>query len=201
LKTITYRRPGSEILRYLREFAINPETTGSVAPSSNALAKEIVRGIDLANATAVLEYGPGTGVFTPYVLRQVPYSCKFVAIELNPSFAKHFRATYPDVSLHQGNVADARRICDENGIGNVDCIVSGLPWASFSIDKQATYLDATVEVLKPGGYFTTFALLHGLLLPSGRRFATMLRNHFTEVTMSRVIWSNFPPAIVYKCRL
>jgi len=201
LKTITYRKPGTEILHFLREFAINPESTGSVAPSSNALAKEIVSGVDLANASAVLEYGPGTGVFTPYVLRETPYSCKFVAIELNPSFASHFREIYPGVKLHEGNVAEVRQICDDNRISMVDCIVSGLPWASFSHEKQKTYLDATVQVLKPGGQFTTFACVHGLLLPSGRRFARMLRRYFSEVTTSRVIWSNIPPAIVYKCRL
>jgi phosphatidylethanolamine/phosphatidyl-N-methylethanolamine N-methyltransferase len=201
LKTITYRKPGSEVLHFLREFAINPESTGSVAPSSNALAKEIVTGVGLANAAAVLEYGPGTGVFTPYMLREIPYSCKFVAIELNPSFANHFRETYPEVKLHQGSVAEVRQICDDNGIGMVDSIVSGLPWAAFSREKQTEYLDATIRVLKQGGQFTTFACLHGLLLPSGRRFAKMLRSYFSEVKTSRVIWSNIPPAIVYKCRL
>ena len=201
MKTATYRKPGTEILHFLREFAINPESTGSVAPSATALAKEIVSGLDLANASAVLEYGPGTGAFTPYVLREIPYSCKFIAIELNPSFANHVRATYPGVHIHEGSVADVRQICDANRISKVDCIVSGLPWAAFSLEKQKACMEATVGVLKPGGQFTTMALVHGLVLPSGRRFASMLRSYFKEVKISRVIWSNIPPAIVYKCRL
>jgi phosphatidylethanolamine/phosphatidyl-N-methylethanolamine N-methyltransferase len=201
LKTLTYRKPGTEILHFLREFANNPESTGSVAPSSKELALEIVSGLNLAESSAVLEYGPGTGVFTPHVLSKIPYSCKFIAIELNPSFANHVRQMYPDVTLHQGSVEDVRQICDKNTISMVDCIISGLPWAAFSHEKQKTLLDATMKVLKPGGQFTTFALVHGMLLPSGRRFAKMLRSYFSEVRTSRVIWSNFPPAIVYKCRL
>jgi phosphatidylethanolamine/phosphatidyl-N-methylethanolamine N-methyltransferase len=201
LKSLTYKKPGTEILHFLREFANNPESTGSVAPSSNALAKEIVSGLNLAEASAVLEYGPGTGAFTSRVLREIPYSCKFVAIELNPSFANHVRETYPDVTLHLGSVEDVRQICDKNTISMVDCIISGLPWAAFSHDKQKTLMDATMKVLKPGGQFTTFALLHGMVMPSGRRFAKMLKTYFSEVKTSRVVWSNFPPAVVYKCRL
>jgi len=201
LKTATYKKPGVEILHFLREFAINPESTGSVAPSSNALAKEIVSGLALSNAEAVLEYGPGTGVFTPYVLRRIPYSCRFVAIELNEFFANHVKSTYPEVTIHQGSVAEARQICDAHDIAQVDCIISGLPWASFSQEKQRTYLDETMRVLKPGGQFATFALLHGLVMPSGRRFARMLRSYFSEVRISPIIWSNFPPAVVYKCRV
>ena len=201
MKSLTYKKPGAEILHFLREFANNPESTGSVAPSSNALAKEVVSGLDLAEASAVLEYGPGTGAFTPYVLREIPYLCKFVAIELNPFFANHVRETYPDVTLHHGSVEEVRAICDKNTISMVDCIISGLPWAAFSHQKQKALLDATMKVLKPGGQFTTFALLHGKLMPSGRRFVRMLRSYFPEVKTSRVIWSNIPPAVVYKCRL
>lgn len=201
LKTETYRRPGSDVLRYIRQFAFNPEATGSVAPSSSTLAREVMRSLNLSKARAVLEYGPATGVFTPYILDRIPVSCRFLAIELNPDFAAEFRRKFPDVSLHEGNVADVRQICDAKGIDFADCIISGLPWAAFSQDKQRALLKATVDVMRPGGEFTTFACVHGLVVPSGRRFARMLRDHFSEVRTSRVVWSNIPPAVVYNCRL
>lgn len=201
MKTETYRKPGADIINYLRQFATNPEATGSVAPSSSSLAREVVRTLSLPTAQVVLEYGPATGVFTPYILEKIPFSCRFLAIELNPVFAAEFRSKFPNVGLHEGNVADVRKICDSRGIESVDCIVSGLPWAAFSQQKQRELLQATLEVLKPGGEFTTFACIHGLVVPSGRRFAQMLREHFREVKTSRVVWSNIPPAVVYNCRL
>jgi len=199
--TETYRRPGGDILHYIRQFASNPEAIGSLAPSSSGLAREVVRQMDLERSRVVLEYGPATGVFTPYILDRIPMGCRFLAIELNPTFAAEFRRKFPSVDLHEGNVADARKICDENGIDKVDCIISGLPWAAFSPDKQRTLMRATLDVLKRGGEFTTFACIHGLVVPSGRRFAKLLRAHFSEVRTSRVVWANIPPAVVYRCRL
>jgi phospholipid N-methyltransferase len=200
-ETETCKRPGSEVLQYIRAFAHYPEATGSLVPSSTALSREVVRGLDLARARAVLEYGPATGVFTPYILNEMSPEARFVAIELNPAFAAQFRRALPGVSVHEGSVADVREICDSYGIRHVDCIVSGLPWAAFSHEKQEQLLRATVDVLRPGGQFTTFACVHGLFVPSGRRFARMLRRHFSEVVTSRVVWRNFPPSVVYKCRL
>jgi phosphatidylethanolamine/phosphatidyl-N-methylethanolamine N-methyltransferase len=91
-------------------------------------------------------------------------------------------------------------LCDRQGIAQVDCIVSGLPWASFPDDMQTQYLDAMMTVLKPGGQFVTFAYLQGLLLPAGRRFRRKLDHYFSRVDRSRTVWLNLPPAFVYRCR-
>src|SRR5436190_19766759 len=82
------RIPG---MGFLREFIANPITTGSITPSSRHLARTIVEGLDLRDAETVLEYGPGTGVFTEFVLRELKPGAKFAAIELNPHFAEAFK--------------------------------------------------------------------------------------------------------------
>ena len=56
------------------------------------------------------------------------------------------------------------------------------------------------RVLKPGGQFVTFAYLQGLLLPAGRRFRAKLKRSFSDVTKSKIVWRNLPPAFVYRCR-
>ena len=56
------------------------------------------------------------------------------------------------------------------------------------------------ELLSEGGYFATFAYLQGLMLPAGIRFRKLLNELFSEVTTSRVVWKNLPPALVYRCR-
>ena len=156
--------------------------------------------LDLRNAKAVLEYGPGTGVFTDQILRQTGPATKFVAIELNPQLAAIFKTRHPGVSLAEDSVANARAICDRAGIDTVDCIISGLPWAAFSESMQRTFLDEMMRVLKPGGKFVTFAYVHGLLLPPGKRFASLLPQYFESVVKSRVVWLNLPPALVYRCK-
>jgi phospholipid N-methyltransferase len=81
----------------------------------------------------------------------------------------------------------------------VDCVVCGLPWAAFPESLQLELLTEMMRVLKPGGRFATFAYVHGLALPQGRRFARLLPQFFSKVTRSNVVWWNIPPAFVYRC--
>jgi len=185
--------------RFLREFLAQPMATGAIVPSSEALGKAIVRNLNLSNAKAVVEYGPGTGAFTTYVLQTLDHDARFIAIEINPRLAEMFRKQHPDVQIFQDSVANARLICTEAGIDQVDCIVSGLPWASFQESMQVEFLDEMMRVLKPGGKFVTFAYVHGLFLPPGRRFSKILPKYFSTISKSPVVWNNFPPAFVYSC--
>jgi phospholipid N-methyltransferase len=185
---------------FLREFVTNPAATGAIAPSSASLAQEMIRDIGLERAAAVLEYGPGTGAFTPYIVERISPSCKLLAIELNPRFVAQFRTHFPGVTLHNGSVAEARQICDRYDIAMADAIVSGLPWAAFAPEMQQRFLDEMMRVLQPGGRFVTFAYLQGLLLTGGQNFARVLPKYFSEVQRSRIVWNNLPPAFVYRCR-
>ncbi len=154
----------------------------------------------LADADAVLEYGPGTGVFTGHILRELGPQSKFAAIEINPRFAAMFKAAYPGVALFQDSVENVRAICDSMQFETVDCVISGLPWAFFSESMQITFLDQMMRVLKPGGRFITFGYLQSLTLPAARRLVALLPAYFTTVSRSRIVWLNFPPAFVYHCR-
>jgi phosphatidylethanolamine/phosphatidyl-N-methylethanolamine N-methyltransferase len=187
-------------LGFFREFLGCPSRTGAIAPSSRWLARKMVEWVDLEDAKAVAEYGPGTGVFTDLILPRLSQDCKFFAVELNPRLAEIFRQRYPDVSLHIDTVKNIRAICDGEGVERLDCVISGLPWACFSDETQTVFLDAMMTVLRPQGQFVTFAYLQGLLLPSGRRFRRKLGNYFSKVSRSDIVWANLPPAFVYQCR-
>jgi len=185
--------------RFLREFISQPMATGAIAPSSDALGRAVVCDLDLSRASAVVEYGPGTGAFTTYVLQAMNRKAKFIAIEINPRLANLFRARHPKVRIFEDSVANARAICTKAGIEEADCIVSGLPWASFPKPMQIEFLDEMMRVLKPGGQFVTFAYVHGVVLPPGRRFSKILPRYFKSVSKSPIVWRNVPPAFVYRC--
>jgi phospholipid N-methyltransferase len=154
----------------------------------------------LSEAEAVLEYGPGTGAFTNYILQELGPQTKFAAIEINPQFAAVFRETHPNVTIVEDSVENVRAICDSLHIESVDSVISGLPWAFFSESMQRRFLDQMMHVLKPGGRFVTFGYVQGLALPAARRLAALLPTYFTSVKRSPVVWRNFPPAFVYRCR-
>ncbi len=186
--------------RFLNEFLSHPMTTGAIAPSSTYLAKAITGWVDFPNARFVLEYGPGTGVFTDYIASRLSPGARFAAIEINSRMAEMFRRRHPGLILIEDSVANVSRICGELNFKRVDCIICGLPWASFPASFQVQCLDQMMTVLRPGGQFVTFAYLQGLLLPPGRRFARLLPRYFSHVSRSRTVWLNLPPAFVYQCR-
>lgn len=190
---------GAQHSRFLWQFLSRPRSTGAVAPSSDRLAAEMTRGLDLANAELVLEYGPGTGVFTRQMHAEKGPKTRVISFEINGEFAARLRAANPEWEVENCSVDEAPRRLSERGIGPADCIVSGLPWAAFTTGEQSRLMEATVTLLKPGGAFHTFAYVHGLALPTARQFRRLLGEHFSRVTTSPTVWRNLPPAFVYRC--
>lgn len=191
---------GKERLAFFGQFLSSPRRTGAVLPSSRRLAARMVEWIDWPNVRAVVEYGPGTGVFTEHVAASIAPGTKFLAIEANARFAEALGRRHPEVRVFHDSVANVGTLCRREGIDRVDAIVCGLPWASLTDREQTEFLEATVDVLKPRGQFVTFAYLQGLLLPTAWRFRAKLRAYFSTIERSKTVWRNMPPAFVYRCR-
>ena len=186
-----------KVVNFLKHFFVSPNMTGAVAASSEGLSNLITDTAELAGTSAVIEFGSGTGVFTEKILEKISDDTRFFALEINPEFVEQTRQRCPGVQVYQDSAVNARHYLEEMGFQNCDRIVCGLPWASFKEDLQQALLDTTLDVLKPGGKFLTFAYLHGLLLPAGMRFRRKLYSTFPKVTLTHTIWMNIPPAFVY----
>ncbi|MEE8349985.1 MAG: methyltransferase domain-containing protein [Acidobacteriota bacterium] len=183
--------------RFLKEFIRHPTATWAIAESSRELAELITDTADLSHASAVVEFGSGTGVFTEKILERISKDTTAIALEINPAFVEATRRRCPQASVFHDSAVNTAQYLRRAGIEQCDRIICGLPWACFSQDLQDQLLDTIMEVLAPGGKFLTFAYIHGLLLPSGRRFRRCLSSQFKEIVETRVIWKNLPPAFVY----
>lgn len=189
-----------ESLAFLGQFLRSPSAVGAVSPSSQALAQRMVEWFDWPQISAVAEYGPGTGIFTRSILAQLRPGARFFAIEINQDMITLLRSRLPDVRIYHDSVRNVARLCQREEIAQLDAIVCGLPWASFSDAVQTELLEATDQVLRTGGQFATFAYLQGLLLPAGQRLRRKLQHHFRQIEYSRTVWANLPPAFIYRCR-
>jgi phospholipid N-methyltransferase len=185
---------------FLKRFIANPGIVGALLPSSPGLCREITSHINIESAEAVIELGPGTGVITDEILSKINPQTKFVAIELDNKMYENLRRNRPSLNIVNDSAENLPEIMKNAEIKHLNAIVSGLPWAAFPERLQLAILDAILDSLGDGGYFTTFAYLQGLLLPAGQRFKKLLNKSFRQVTVSRVIWANVPPAIVYRCK-
>jgi phospholipid N-methyltransferase len=185
----------------MRALAMSPGSTGAITPSSRWLAKKIVAQVPIEESKVIVEFGPGTGSFTGAIAERVSPDACFFAIELNPNLARFVTRRFPGVKVYNDSVANISELCACEGVDGVDCVISGLPWANFPDELQETILDAMIEMMTPGGTFTTFAYLHGLNLPGGRAFRKRLEDRFSTVELTEPVWLNIPPALCYRCVL
>jgi phospholipid N-methyltransferase len=184
-------------LTFIKQFLGKPAYVGAIAPSSKGLAEMVCRQAGVHDASVVIEFGAGTGGITGTIVESLQPDATFFSMELLEEFVDIVRDQLPQVDVIHDSAANSRKYLEERGHDHCDCIVSGLPWTTFSDELQDTLLDATLDVLRPGGCFATYMYLQSNLLPSGPRFLNKLYERFSSTGNSPVVWKNLPPARVF----
>jgi len=191
----------AERLRFLSAFLREPARVGSFAPSSPALAQAMLRGCDLRNARTVVEFGAGTGAFTRPILERIGGQTTFLAFELDDKHVRGLRQRFPGLHVYRDSAERVQKYLADHRRKKADYIISGLPWANMPVTEQERILQGVLNSLTADGLFATFAYVHARCLPRARRFRERLEHYFGQVTTSQIVWHNFPPAFVYRCRL
>ena len=86
---------GVRNIMFFLEFLRHPSKTGAIVGSSRWLAEAIVHAAQLHAGQQVLELGPGSGAFTPYILNAIGSPDNYVALELNPDFVARLQTKFP----------------------------------------------------------------------------------------------------------
>lgn len=178
------------LLSFVKEFVRNPAIVGSLVPSSRALAAAITAPIDFDRATCIVEYGPGTGVFTDLLLLRRRTETVLVLIEVNHRFAQQLGARYaglPNVHVIYGSADKTGQYLQKIGVEQVDYVVCGLPFSSLPQGLGGQILAHTQHLLQPAGQLILFQYT----LRKKRLFARF----FHRVARTHVL-RNMPPAYV-----
>lgn len=186
-------------MRFITEFIKHPIQTGSVIPSSRFLAQEIIKSAKLNNKKVIVELGPGVGTYSKYILDSRNQSSTYFAIEINSKFYELIQKKYQDIKIYNGDIYDIKKYLKKNNKISCDCIISGIPWTNFNTNVQQKLFTPVYESLDKNGVFLTFAYIHSPYLKTGKEFKKLLNKKFKKVEISKIIWKNFPPAIIYKC--
>jgi len=197
VKPLSYIDGSDEMFSFLKQYVLKPRTVGAVAPSSKYLAAKMMAGIDFASAQCIVEFGPGTGVFTDEILRRRQTGALVLLLERDAAFCEMLRKKYighdhlhiiNDSAEHIGKYLHVYG--GTYGIKTADYIVSGLPFASLPQDVSESILTAAVEYLKPSGKFITFQ--YTLLRKA------FIGKYFSSIEITREV-RNLPPAYVFLC--
>lgn len=179
--------------RFILQYILHPRATGALLPSSKYLAYKMINNIDFDSCNCIIEFGPGTGVFTEELIICKKVETKLLLIESNTEFYNLLKSKYGHIKNMYIINDSAEKIgyyIDRYNIESVDYIVSGLPFTSLPKDMAEKILNNTKEILKDTGIFITFQ--YTMLKKS------FISNFFKNIKV-RKEFINFPPAYVLSC--
>ncbi len=203
---------------FFKEFRQTFRTTGSIIPSSPAVARAMAREVRrLPSPRRVLEVGSGTGACTRELLELLGPEDTLDLVELNENFAGHLRhrlqtdpkwkrASVP-WELHVGDVLE---IDLEPGF---DVVVSSLPFNNFEPQLVQRLIDRSISLLRPGGvysFFEYFAIRRLKMCVVNQRerrrlrtIGRVIRHYHRESTAStrKLVIANLPPVLTHHIRV
>lgn len=179
-------------IEFIYEFLDKPRIIGSIIPSSKYLTKKILSFIDFnKERLCLLEYGPGTGPFTSEIIKNLKPSDKLIVIELNQKFAINLKEkykSYKNVKIYEDCVANTKKILDNEGIKEIDYIISGIPFSSLSKEVTNDILINTKSIMNNETLFLTFQY--------SKIKKTTFKKYFNILDI-KFVFRNIPSAYVF----
>ncbi len=202
-------------MSFISEALKNSYHTGSVWPSSKALAMAITRSFrEKDGPRRILEVGPGSGPFTKVILDALRAGDEYHLVEINESFCRNLqnrlidpylsRSSDPaNVELHQGAIEEVSLP------SSFDFTVCGLPFNNFPPTVTRSIFRQLLELTRTDGdlaYFEYAAVrrMRGAVVGSDGRADIRRIDAHGKSMMKRFngqrefVLANLPPAYVIR---
>ena len=169
---------------WLIKFLKSPKNIGSIAPSSRFLARLMVQ--DIQKHHKVLELGPGSGVFTKYILNKINHPQQLQLVEIDAEYAQYCQDKFPQINVHHLDL----EVFLQNNEEKFDIIISGIPFALIDLQKRQYLFQQIKEKLNKNGRFIMF------------QYSVLSKKELSEIFNKVEIKStliNLPPAFVFTC--
>ncbi len=183
-----------DTITYLKAF-IKDRNVASVTPTSCVCVKSLCGNINFKETDLIIEYGPGTGVFSDFLLKNMKRDARLILIEKNKDFGSILQRKINDprvvvVNDSAENVLETLRGCKE---AQADCIVSGIPFIMIKDEMKQKILYNTHRALKTGGKF----LVYQTCFQTDSHLKVHLQKYFPSVE-TRFEVRNIPPMRLYE---
>lgn len=183
-----------DTITYLKTF-IKDKNVASITPTSPFGVKRVCSKINFHRSGVFVEYGPGTGVFSNYLLKNMTDTSRLILIERNKNFGNILERKIQDprvviVNDSAENVLETLRNCKEC---QADYILSGIPFLLLSDEMKNRILYNTRKALKKGGKF----LVYQTCFQADHHLKVHLDRHFASVNTKFEIM-NIPPMRIYE---
>lgn len=176
-------------LAYLKSF-FKDKDVASVTPTSRFCVRTVCEPVDFSDDLTIVEYGAGAGVFAEYLLERMTPKSQLIMFETNNIlFEKLNKIDDPRVRCVNRSVEYVGDVLEEKLVGNVDFIISGIPFSFLKKKVKKSIMRQSRNILKPGGSFLAYQTSGHLKKP--------LQETFGNVS-TQWEWRNIPPMTVYR---
>ena len=177
---------------FLNGFWRSPGAVGSITPSSAWLVQATLAASNVSQADTIVEFGPGTGVFTDEIIRQMKPDARLFVFEVDHDFCSRLQARISDsrVQIIEDSAAEVKTYLEKADITQIDCLVSGVPFVSLPGALAAKILGTVRDILAPNGVAVAYQY-------SPLRLG-MFKKYFPKARIVRYVLRNVPPALVFR---
>lgn len=192
-----YARP--EIRHFASAFVRDPLHVAALFPSFPPLCRQAVAPLPATGDPVVLDLGAGTGSVTDEIQERLQGRGRHIAIEFDEGMARVLRERHPGIEVICDDAHAAVEKLLAEGV-RADLSVSGLPWLSTAPSGGPSIFELLARLAAPGGAVTQLAHAWIRFFPTAKQVQRNLEASFEEVVVSRTVWLNAPPAVVYVAR-
>ncbi len=170
---------------------VKDRDVASVIPTSIRCVKKVCQNIDFSKDITLVEYGPGNGAFTHFLLEKISPGSRLILVEANRNFVSSLKESISDprVEIHNILAGNVESVLSPEDIGNIDYVLSGIPFSFLDWDRKIEVLNATKKILKDSGKFLAYQTSGHLKKPVMEVFG----NFDTDFEPL-----NIPPYFIYK---
>ena len=190
---------------YIKTLIKDPNVA-SITPTSNFGVRKLLSTVNFSEAKLFVEYGPGGGVITKYLLSKMSSDARLIAIEQNPQFAKALSNAIhdPRCEIVNDSAENVVQIIDSliskgflaPGQNRPDHIISGIPFSLFPTELKNKILYTTQKTLKKEGSFLVYQFL--ISLSAGKNDIKRKIREYFEIARSGVELRNVPPLRIFE---
>lgn len=178
--------------RFIKSWIDNPSRTGSVTPSSPALARRMASFVDPALPGPVIEIGPGTGPVTEALIERGISEERLVLVEYSPEFCTLLRQRFPRATIVEGDAYALSTTLAGHLQEKAIAVVSCLPLFNQPPEMRSALAKDAFTLLVEGAPFIQFT--YSVVSPVPRKGSGL------KAFVSDWVLRNIPPARVWVYR-
>lgn len=183
-----------DTLIYMMNF-LRDKNVASITPTSAVGVKRVCSKIDFSRNNVIVEYGPGTGVFSKYLLQNMGEGSRLILIERNKNFNSILKRKLQDprVNVVHESAENILQTLQSFQESEADYVISGIPFSFLDHDLKHRILFNTHRALRKGGKF----LVYQTCFQTNNHLKVHLEQYFPMV-YSKYELVNIPPLRIYE---